>query len=759
MSDYSSSVPRKRVWIACLSLFILVNIFTSSISSGNLKAIGEDDESIEQPIIDESISSDIEADFKPKANGNESVFACNQSVISKWNQEHYSDINDMEISGNRLYLVSDYKLAIYNIDEPDNPKFLTEITDPHLQTLVQLEVEGDLVYISAGTNRYNPVYLKIYNVSNIDAIELVCTYLTNFEFNAFTVQNKIIYYVSVDVEGVVVLNTTDFNDISEKIIVPDINTNYNYNFEITSNFLFILTASRYVSIFNITDINNVSLIGNIMPIDDIYGFNLENNLLFVHNDYNIAIVDITIITNPITVSVIELIEDLYYRVDYLVVANDILFLLTFYGDVLIYDISTLNVPILLDEYYPYGRWDFPIVNDNYLYHTNYGRGIYITNITIPTEIEVVRNILVEISEIAVEEGKIAMIIENMGILLLNASDPTTIEVAALIEEDGYLLEDVTIRNETLYYVVVDTLKIWDISNITNPILIEEASNVARGMQKLSNNLLFIGSDRLNIYNISSLTDISLLDFSSYTGTVIDIEFKDNSTIVSTRYDGIYYFNTSDPTEISLMDELSDGSYAYDENLAIDEDLLFVVTSYSGIRIFNISDNHFELLDIVNSFNFPSTIHSEDGLVFLNNANSDLAIVNFTIDEVTSLVNYTIIGTVNNYNFESLNYFNELIVDEELIYQVHANEGLVILGPDKDDDQLANYIEEEITGTDPTKKDSDSDNMSDEFEYTYGLNPLDGSDNETDIDLDGLSNVQECFYGSNPLLEDSDFDQL
>ena len=44
-------------------------------------------------------------------------------------------------------------------------------------------------------------------------------------------------------------------------------------------------------------------------------------------------------------------------------------------------------------------------------------------------------------------------------------------------------------------------------------------------------------------------------------------------------------------------------------------------------------------------------------------------------------------------------------------------------------------------------------MSDEFEITYGFNPLDASDALFDSDLDGAINVKEAQDNNNPLVDD------
>lgn len=79
--------------------------------------------------------------------------------------------------------------------------------------------------------------------------------------------------------------------------------------------------------------------------------------------------------------------------------------------------------------------------------------------------------------------------------------------------------------------------------------------------------------------------------------------------------------------------------------------------------------------------------------------------------------------------------------------------------DTDSDGLLDGLEVNVYFTLPKNNDTDSDNMPDGWEVKFGLSPLNGADNETDLDSDGLSNVFEYQSGTNPILIDTDSDGI
>ena len=81
-----------------------------------------------------------------------------------------------------------------------------------------------------------------------------------------------------------------------------------------------------------------------------------------------------------------------------------------------------------------------------------------------------------------------------------------------------------------------------------------------------------------------------------------------------------------------------------------------------------------------------------------------------------------------------------------------------LEADSDFDGLSDYFELMITFTNPNNNDTDGDLLLDEWEYTWGTDPL-TPDANADPDGDGLTNWEEYLLVTDPLDDDTDSDEV
>jgi hypothetical protein len=74
--------------------------------------------------------------------------------------------------------------------------------------------------------------------------------------------------------------------------------------------------------------------------------------------------------------------------------------------------------------------------------------------------------------------------------------------------------------------------------------------------------------------------------------------------------------------------------------------------------------------------------------------------------------------------------------------------------DSDGDGLSDEFEENVLGTNPQLRDTDSDGLNDFRERDFGSNPL-----QPDSDLDGVNDYREVIVGTNPQSKDTDGDTI
>ena len=91
--------------------------------------------------------------------------------------------------------------------------------------------------------------------------------------------------------------------------------------------------------------------------------------------------------------------------------------------------------------------------------------------------------------------------------------------------------------------------------------------------------------------------------------------------------------------------------------------------------------------------------------------------------------------------------------DQLTYLHKYRFGLNPLTIDTDHDRLPDFDELFVYGSDAAKADSDGDGIPDNWEITYGLNPM-ADDGRNDEDLDGVSNLIEFQRSLNPMRSDS-----
>ncbi|MFX0051870.1 MAG: LVIVD repeat-containing protein [Candidatus Hodarchaeota archaeon] len=127
--------------------------------------------------------------------------------ILLYNYQTSSDVNDVEIAGNRGYLASNSGFKILDISNSSNPIALGEYEGPSNSYAIDVEISGNLAYLSLWKEG-----LKILDISNPADITIVSEFKGNeiSEYTYFHLNEEYVYLATM-ANGVLILDVSDPN--------------------------------------------------------------------------------------------------------------------------------------------------------------------------------------------------------------------------------------------------------------------------------------------------------------------------------------------------------------------------------------------------------------------------------------------------------------------------------------------------------------------------------------------------------------------
>ncbi|NPE07167.1 MAG: hypothetical protein GNW80_02700 [Asgard group archaeon] len=678
----------------------------------------------------------------------QSSVLANFSIINNDFNIFYKDIiikDDLAIINNK------FSIIIYNITKPEEPKKLSE-SIKCISEILKMEVDGDTLFIGFNFDLSTSYMTKIqvYNISDPTIIEPTGCFLY-YNFQDFVIEDGFGYIATIR-NRMLIINVQDPTNMH---IVGELGgfSSISYNIDVEGN-CSILYANEYfdpVLFVDVSDKENPILAYIGLNYYEIVDAKIYDDTLFLLSSSSFISVNISDIYSP------------QYLVSY-----SIMYTSTFYnneGYVYIEDNFRILILDVRDPsdfdfiaYYNFNDLNAPYVSsmdffENYTLFTCGTGGISVYNTTGFTSFsKIYQSGLDGGKEIEYENG-LCYILENNRLDVINASNLSNLTVISSYEVD--YTTDMQIDNNRAYILTVDRIEILNISNPMNITKLGEI-NVDNPMAfSVHNDFVAVVGNSLYLFDVTLPHAASLLDSIFVTTAYINALEMTNETIMMTDFgDVIILFDYSNPFNIQLINTVHTFSYYSIERFFLYENYLFGVSSYEEvIVVLNITDIPTASYFLIEDFNYDiNDIFVENDLMYVASSFSAATVYN-----ISNLHNIVLFSEIDLLSQPILETGYRLDVENNTIFLLNEEGALQIVGLDSDDDYLANYLEEKTYFTTTGSQDSDSDFIFDGYEIHHGLNPLNAGDASEDFDNDNLTNLEEFQYFSNPKLSDSDFD--
>jgi hypothetical protein len=361
------------------------------------------------------------------------------------------------------------------------------------------------------------------------------------------------------------------------------------------------------------------------------------------------------------------------------------------------------------------------------------------------------------------ENDIAILAKGLvGIDIINISNPAEPLLFSKYEPENLIINDVDLKNDYVYCATNLGLEIIDITDIYNPV---QSAQISIGYSKsirLHDSTIYLGTNTsgLIIYDVADPSSPTELGQYNSISIVNDIFIDNSVAYVAADIEGVEIIDVSNPSNPSNIASITTA-----KALGVDvSDSTLAIADYTGgVLLYDIStpSSPSGLDTILTSSYTAYKLKFQSDSLFVALGDEGIKEIN-----VTELTNVTLYGSFND-GGTALDIF----VAGELYYCADRVESFEVLGRDSDFDNIADYTEINIWGSDPNNPDSDSDDLYDGEEVEYWqdreVDPLD------DFDGDGLANlfdpdsdndtildgIEVKIWDSDPIDTDSDDDGI
>ncbi|MEX2690569.1 MAG: LVIVD repeat-containing protein [Candidatus Njordarchaeum guaymaensis] len=201
----------------------------------------------------------------------------------------------------------------------------------------------------------------------------------------------------------------------------------------------------------------------------------------------------------------------------------------------------------------------------------------------------------------------------------NITDPQLVGYLNLTDWEHMGVHVITHEN---YAIVTSSTGVFivDISNISNPVIVEDLTNVGVGLEchksVLHNNTLYLAYEYgFYVFNATNLTELNLITDIHLNRTVFDIFATDKYLFVATGLSGLYIYSVENISNIHLVKHV-----ILRETKAVEYfgGYLFVADGFDGFKILNVSDiNNITVVEHIQTDDNAQDIEVVNDIVYVS----------------------------------------------------------------------------------------------------------------------------------------------
>jgi len=518
----------------------------------------------------------------------------------------WTDIWDVDVSGDYAYCIGPYGLQVLNISNPAFPTLVARLMlqqTPlrvggynYLVATFGIDVEGTKAYVANWDGNGHGT-LHIIDVSDPSHPQLLSSLKRNHYASDIKVAGGYAY-VAQTYSGLMVYNVSN---PSSPVVAGSYPTLYAQGVALTGEYAYVADGSTGLKIINISNPTQPTLIGNCDTPDEAIKVCVQGNFAYVADNRSdgqragLQIIDISIPTAPVIVGSLD---TRFNAVD-VAVSGNYCYVVDIYDNLLIVDVTNPTAPRLITTFdeVPNVSCSIVLSSSHAFVAGALGGGLQIINVTNPSIPSLVGYYETpgQIKSVAFK-GHYAYVTDGFqgGLRIVDVVNPyRPVEVGAVKTPDQ--ANDIAIFGH--YAFIADRysgVQIVDINDSEHPlivssVLIPGSQSWAFGVAVLGD-YLYVGatSRGLQVINISNPLEPTLAGYIETPGLAGRLAVKDSLAFVTYwgAQKGLSIIDITNPYAPTLVNNYPTSSGAYE--VAVDGNYVYLGGDDFGLLILDVS---------------------------------------------------------------------------------------------------------------------------------------------------------------------------